>query len=163
MVRWCGAVPTGYWERLEGWEKMRKGGRDSLAAGNMWCLAVQQDKAGVLGFQNSVPIIFTHLFLDFLNDFLVPFFITQVDFRKDEIQSGWRILHNVLDGFPVFRLRGVLITSDDTPLRQIEAFFRKQNTWNFQPQIGEVPTRRRRLRSSPPGAALTSEAMLVWC
>ena len=124
-------------------------------------LPIQQDKAGLLCFQDTVLIIFTHLFLDLLDDFLISFRIAQVDLWEDEIQGGGCIFHKVLDRFPVLRLRGVLITGDDTPFGEVQALSGQQNSGNFQTEIWEV---RRCLRClaigasgaiGPPGATLT--------
>lgn len=100
--------------------------------------SINQYEARVLWFKNPISVILVHLVPDASDDLLVPFGIPQIHFRKDQIQCGRRILHDVLDCFPVLRLGSVLITSDDTPLGEVQALPWEQNPRNLQAQIREA-------------------------
>ena len=61
----------------------------------------------MLRHEDAVSVVLMHLVPNATDDLLVRFCITQVDLWKDQIQGGWRVLHQIFDTFPVLWLGSV--------------------------------------------------------
>mmetsp|Transcript_45501 Transcript_45501/g.108180 ORF Transcript_45501/g.108180 Transcript_45501/m.108180 type:complete len:288 (+) Transcript_45501:1167-2030(+) len=112
--------------------------QETLAASHVRRLPVDEHKAGVLWYQDPVPVVLIHLVPDASDDLLVGLLVAQVHLWEDEVQRGGGILHQVLHLFPVLWLRGVLVAGDDAPLAEVQPGPGQQHPRHLEPQIREA-------------------------
>ena len=61
----------------------------------------------------------------------------EIHFGIDDIHSRRIICHDISHFFPIFRLRGILITSDDSSFLKIDGVIRKKNFRYRNSEMGE--------------------------
>ncbi len=85
-------------------------------------LAVNQNKPLVLRLKDTLGEILLHGGINLCNT-LIAILILQVDFRENKPQRRGLISDQLINSFPVFRFRGVLVTGDNGPMLQIDICF----------------------------------------
>mmetsp|Transcript_46120 Transcript_46120/g.128261 ORF Transcript_46120/g.128261 Transcript_46120/m.128261 type:complete len:292 (+) Transcript_46120:776-1651(+) len=114
-----------------------QGDEESLPALHKGRLSIYKDETRVLGHEDAVAVVLVHFVLDTLNHQFVVLAVAEVHLGEDQVQRGRRVTHDVLNIFPILRLRGILVARNNAPLREIQALPWKEHPWHLHADVGE--------------------------